>query len=148
MSTFAYTYDADHHCESCALARFGRDEAGWITGEDSEGNEVGSIAGWETTPGYDDHDFDDGPFVFACGTCGHIIESQDHAEAAPYRNPFRSAAQLREDWWQHRYETVRDEMEDHANDLREAREEIAALLDGLEDVRRSVRSLDEILRDY
>lgn len=43
----AYVYEADHHCEGCALDAFGRDEYCDITGIDGEGNEVGVIAPWD-----------------------------------------------------------------------------------------------------
>ena len=70
----AYVYEADYHCESCAEKRFGRDSDGWITGVDSEGNEVGVVAPWdEWYSGYDDS----GKAVLACGTCGEVIEEVD-----------------------------------------------------------------------
>lgn len=67
----AYTYDADVHCEGCSAARFGYDRHGFITGIDSEGNEVGAIAPWDEwwEPSID------GPQTLVCGTClGEIDE--------------------------------------------------------------------------
>jgi len=41
-TVLAYTYEADHHCEDCAVARFGDAVLGlddrWESLEDSEGN--------------------------------------------------------------------------------------------------------------
>ena len=66
----AYIYEADHHCEACALARFGRDEHGDITGIDGEGNEVGVVAPWdEWIQG------EGGPETLGCGTCGAVIDT-------------------------------------------------------------------------
>jgi hypothetical protein len=67
----AYTYDADTHCEDCAMARFGVDDRGEITGVDSEGNEVGAIFPWSewhepTLPL---------PQTLVCGTCLGVIET-------------------------------------------------------------------------
>jgi hypothetical protein len=70
----AYTYEAAHHCEECALARFGRDSAGDITGTDAEGNEVGALFEWDEWHVCIEHlsDFDL-PAVLTCGTCGKAI---------------------------------------------------------------------------
>ena len=68
----AYTYDADVHCPSCALKRFGKDADGFITGTDSEGNPVGIISPsdeWSNGLG------DGAPEELHCGTCGDLIDS-------------------------------------------------------------------------
>lgn len=60
----AYTYDADVHCPSCAIARFGSEPGHpWPPEDatDSEGNGVGAIAPWDEA--------DD----LTCGTCGTVI---------------------------------------------------------------------------
>jgi hypothetical protein len=67
----AYTYEADYHCEGCALERFGRDEHGDITGIDGEGNEVGVVAPWSEW-----QQFTGERETLACGTCGEIIEEE------------------------------------------------------------------------
>jgi hypothetical protein len=58
-----YTYEAGVHCPDCALERFGSDEHGFITGIDSEGNDVGAIPPWGDCP-------DEGEY---CGDCGREI---------------------------------------------------------------------------
>ena len=69
LDPIAYTYEADYHCEPCALERFGRDEHGFITGVDSEGNEVGIVAPWdEWISGAD------GCEILACGDCLEVID--------------------------------------------------------------------------
>ena len=40
----AYTYELAYHCEACAEKEFGRNEHGDITGVDSEGDAVGTLA--------------------------------------------------------------------------------------------------------
>lgn len=65
----AYTYEADHHCEGCALERFGRHEHGDITGVDDEGNEVGIVAPWDEW-----QVFDGEPESLTCGTCGAVLD--------------------------------------------------------------------------
>ena len=70
----AYTYDADTHCPGCALAQFGRDADGWITGTDSESNDVGAIAPWDE---WHVHGEGDAPYVLTCGTCGGEIARCD-----------------------------------------------------------------------
>jgi hypothetical protein len=69
----AYKYEADYHCEACALAAFGRDEHGDITGEDGEGNPVGIVAPWDEWI----EPSEDGPQTLACGTCGEVIEEYE-----------------------------------------------------------------------
>lgn len=45
----AYTYEADVHCPSCAAARFGLDDQGFVPAgvTDAEGNEPGAVAPWD-----------------------------------------------------------------------------------------------------
>ena len=45
----AYTYEADHHCPSCAVERFGADDHGFPpeSATDSEGNGLGAVAPWD-----------------------------------------------------------------------------------------------------
>ncbi len=50
----AYTYEADHHCPACAIARFGSGDNGigadrWPpeTARDNEGNPIGAVAPWD-----------------------------------------------------------------------------------------------------
>ena len=75
MSTrpIAYTYEADYHCEACAIKRFG-----WVDGEvtpgaeDNEGNEVGAVFAW------DDWQQEDGLRhwdTLACGDCGAELDT-------------------------------------------------------------------------
>ena len=67
----AYTYESDNHCPVCAELRFGLDASGFITGIDSEGNEVGVIAPWD-----DWHDPEaSGEQWLECATCQGQIES-------------------------------------------------------------------------
>ena len=66
----AYVYEADTHCEDCALERFGHDSNGQIVGVDGSGNEVGVIAPWDEWQ----HDLSECE-VLACGTCLCEIES-------------------------------------------------------------------------
>lgn len=75
----AYTYEADYHCEGCAEARFGRDEDGWITGTDGEGNEVGVIAPWDEWYANDVYEGND-EAVLSCGTCLGEIDRVDLTE--------------------------------------------------------------------
>ena len=73
----AYTYEADHHCPSCAEKRFGINDEGYIEGEDSEGNPVGVIAPWgDWTMGTDECE------MLGCSTCGAILEYA-HVESCP-----------------------------------------------------------------
>lgn len=67
----AYTYEADFHCPACAEKRFGFDKSGFITGIDSEGNEVGVIAPW------DEWHLPEvvGEQWLECATCERIIET-------------------------------------------------------------------------
>lgn len=67
----AYTYEADTQCPECAEKRFGLDESGFITGVDSEGNEVGVIAPWDEW--YDITYYTDQ--TLACATCKRTIET-------------------------------------------------------------------------
>ena len=73
----AYTYEADHHCPSCAEARFGRDEYGDIASgvKDGEGNEPGAMFSWEEwyNIGY-------GNQTLACGTCHDVIAEYEEDE--------------------------------------------------------------------
>lgn len=71
----AYTYDADTHCPDCALARFGRDADGWITGTDREGNAVGIVAPWDEWQATFDR-----CQVLACGTCGAQMDDWHSVE--------------------------------------------------------------------
>lgn len=67
----AYTYEADTHCPECAEKRFGVNGYGFITGVDSEGNEVGVIAPWDEW--YDITYYTDQ--TLACATCKRTIET-------------------------------------------------------------------------
>lgn len=69
----AYTYDADTHCESCAEKAFGRNENGFIEGEDSEGNPVGAISPWDEWYANDVYEGNEVAVLY-CGTCGEVIE--------------------------------------------------------------------------
>lgn len=69
----AYTYEADHHCETCAEARFGRDEHGEITGTDNEGNEVGAMAPWDEWYANEVY-MGEILATLVCGTCLGVIE--------------------------------------------------------------------------
>jgi hypothetical protein len=68
----AYMYEAALHCPDCALERFGRDADGWITGADSEGNQIGVVPPWDETD----------PAGEYCDTCGVQIAEpwDDHWE--------------------------------------------------------------------
>ena len=74
----AFTYEADHHCESCAEKRFGRNEDGEITGTDGEGNSVGVIAPWNEWYANDMYEGNE-VAVLTCGTCGEVIEERELA---------------------------------------------------------------------
>lgn len=75
----AYTYEADYHCPSCALERFGRCEDGHVACqggpdhepvEDDEGNPVGVVAPWDEwwEPSIQECQ------ALACSDCGNIID--------------------------------------------------------------------------
>lgn len=74
----AYIYEADVHCPSCAEARFGRSDRGFIAegSEDFEGNPVGIIAPWDEwhEPSITEAQ------TLNCGTCSYEIDSLE-AEA-------------------------------------------------------------------
>jgi hypothetical protein len=67
----AYTYDADFHCPECAEKRFGFDKSGFITGTDSEGNEVGVVAPWDE---WADLSYSEAQ-TLDCATCQKNIET-------------------------------------------------------------------------
>ena len=62
----AYTYEADHHCPACAVARFGPG----VEGIDSEGNAVGAVLSWQVSDMI--HDAEEWHGV-ACGTCREVF---------------------------------------------------------------------------
>ena len=65
----AFTYEADHHCPRCTVARFGPD----CEGTDGEGNPVGALFPWDEW-----HEPSEPlPQVLACGTCGDEIDRVD-----------------------------------------------------------------------
>jgi hypothetical protein len=68
MHLIAYTYEADHHCEDCTLARFGSTE-----GTDDEGNKVGAVFAWDEW-----FNIDDQCEALSCGDC-HAILANAHA---------------------------------------------------------------------
>ena len=68
MDPLAYTYEADHHCYDCTVARFGSTE-----GVDREGNEVGAVAPWDEW-----YNIGEGSQTLACGDC--------HDELATYND--------------------------------------------------------------
>jgi hypothetical protein len=69
MTVIAYTYEADHHCKDCAVARFG-DHPIWV---DSEGNEVGAV--FDTDEWYANDIYEgNAKATLSCGTCGNVIE--------------------------------------------------------------------------
>ena len=72
MRPIAYTYDADTHCEDCAEARFGLDLDGFITGTDTEGNEVGVISPWDEWYANDVYE-GNATATLVCGTCHGVI---------------------------------------------------------------------------
>jgi hypothetical protein len=61
----AYTYEADHHCEACTVARFGSTE-----GTDNEGNEVGAVFSWDEW-----YQVDAECEALACGDCHAILDN-------------------------------------------------------------------------
>ena len=73
----AYAYDADIHCESCSIRRYGIDGPGrpWVreNAVDREGNPVHPVfpddAPWTYSP--------DGSHRLWCGTCGECIETHE-----------------------------------------------------------------------
>lgn len=129
----AYIYDADYHCEDCALRRFGRDEDGDITGEDSEGNEVGVVAPWDESPGLSDHDWDAGPYLFACGTCGTVMLAPEEDGSMIYKNPIESAAEWRERWWERRLEFATERVGELEIDLERAQGDVRTAIHVLND---------------
>ena len=91
MDPIGYTYEADVHCPSCAEARFGIDQDGFITGTDREGNEVGIIEPWSEGT----------PWGESCADCGVVItepnglddyESSKKVFALMEDNPFKKQA--------------------------------------------------------
>ena len=73
MNVLAYTYEADHHCEACAYARFGRNDQGDIVGVDDEGNEIG--------PWFEDESID---YPAHCGECHVFLENRLTADGVHY----------------------------------------------------------------
>ncbi len=82
MDPIAYTYDADYHCPSCAIARFGAEPGrSWPRDDatDAEGNPLGAVFGWDDwclpcqygVPG--SHSIE-------CADCGAVL--REHAAAA------------------------------------------------------------------
>lgn len=140
----AYVYDADIHCEDCALKRFGRDESGFITGTDSEGNEVGVVAPWESAGNFDDHDFAEGPYVAGCGTCQRIIECQTSPNAMAELYPMRSLEDIRDAWWQARLDRMEDERDTAALDLKGAGDRVQHLEEAIDDFLRGIRDTNEL----
>ncbi len=61
----AYTYEADYHCEQCAVDRFGLG----VSGDDGEGNPVGAVFPWDEW-----QQFTGEPETLACGTCHAVID--------------------------------------------------------------------------
>lgn len=78
LDPIAYTYEADHHCVSCAIDRFGTAENGWVVPDkavDGEGNHVVPLAPWDE---WWDASFDgEDEQRLICGTCGTEIDSLD-----------------------------------------------------------------------
>jgi hypothetical protein len=61
----AYTYEADYHCVTDAIGRFGRDDNGFVPEDvrDAEGNPIGAIFTSDL----------DTETVAACADCGQIV---------------------------------------------------------------------------
>ena len=99
----AYTYDAAEHCPACARARFGSDDHGFVPedAEDSEGNGIGAVFGW------DEIEPDRGLY---CDTCGAEI-----VEALPYVVVENTPGYLPEDDDPGRFATL-DEARVYASD--------------------------------
>jgi hypothetical protein len=78
VNVIAYTYEADHHCVPCALARFGQDENGWVpeNAEDGESNPVGAVFEWDEWYANDAYEGNDNA-TLGCGTCGDVITEVD-----------------------------------------------------------------------
>ena len=73
----AYTYEADTHCPSCALDRFGPEPGrGWVRDDatDAEGNPVGAVFPWDEWC----ESSEPGRAILACGTCGDILDEHWH----------------------------------------------------------------------
>lgn len=100
----AYTYDADVHCNDCAREYPGvtlSENGMWLEGEDSEGNEIHPVYNWDTEF-FADHDFDEGPAVQGCGTCGRIIEYIAYEGALPYVYPIATElGDIMFEWLEH-----------------------------------------------
>ncbi len=75
LDPIAYTYEADHHCPTCAWLRFGQDEHGFVpeTAEDGEGNPVGAVAPWDEwwEPS------ETGVQTLACSDCGAVLDTTE-----------------------------------------------------------------------
>jgi hypothetical protein len=81
LDPIAYTYEADYHCPSCAFARFGEDEHGFVPedAEDYEGNGVGALAPWEEWYSNDVYEGNDSA-ILVCGTCSFVIKEINLSE--------------------------------------------------------------------
>jgi hypothetical protein len=83
MRVIAYSYDADHHCEACALARFGLDAGAAHELDnpalvDGEGNPIGAVFSdsewWSGEPARE---------TLTCGDCHAVIDEHDGRERQP-----------------------------------------------------------------
>ncbi len=76
----AYIYNADYHCPACTEAKFGADADGYIAIDakgdpclDSEGNEIGIIASWDTDWAENAWYEGESVAILTCGTCHQEI---------------------------------------------------------------------------
>lgn len=76
LDPIAYTYEADHHCPTCAARAFGVDpETGFIpeTARDYESNPIGAVFPWDEWHEPSEH----AAQTLNCGTCGVLIDTVD-----------------------------------------------------------------------
>jgi hypothetical protein len=158
-----YTYEADAHCDTCAEARFAADLEGsglalfectenidLLT--DSEGNPVHDYAAWQFYEGrVSCHDFESGPCVEACGTCGRLIygvATEDAYAEETHEDP--SSADLWREWSAWRIGKVKDERDELREDFEALQKEHERVREVLSDAARGLcdwRELRETFED-
>ncbi len=90
QDTIAYIYEESIHCIECTERRFGRDDAGNVTGAGGQGHPAGELAPWDewwdaTSPTCQ---------FLMCGTCETLID-ESHDDGTCQCTARDGVAQLR-----------------------------------------------------
>ena len=77
MAPIAYTYEADHHCYSCTMKRFGTTDLDEddVPVLDSEGNTIGAVWSWDEW-----FNIGSGDQTLNCGDCFDILDRYTDTE--------------------------------------------------------------------